>query len=96
MTFACFLIAAVSISGVPPFNGFFSKELIYDGALERGLIFYLAAVIGSFFTAASFLKLGHAAFLGNQRKRTERQRGSLADARADDRDRARLHRLRRL
>ncbi|MDD5383118.1 MAG: proton-conducting transporter membrane subunit [Candidatus Margulisbacteria bacterium] len=64
VTFFCFVIAAVSISGVPPFNGFFSKELIYDAALERGLIFYLAAVIGSFFTAASFLKLGHAAYLG--------------------------------
>ncbi len=49
---------------MPPFNGFFSKELIYDGALERGLIFYLAAIAGSFLTAASFLKLGHAAFLG--------------------------------
>jgi formate hydrogenlyase subunit 3/multisubunit Na+/H+ antiporter MnhD subunit len=64
ITFACFLITAVSISGVPPFNGFFSKELVYDGALERGLIFYIAAVLGSFFTAASFLKLGHSAFLG--------------------------------
>ncbi|MEI8175822.1 MAG: proton-conducting transporter membrane subunit [Candidatus Omnitrophota bacterium] len=64
VTFACFIIAALSISGVPPFNGFFSKELVYDGALERGVIFYLAAVLGSFFTAASFLKLGHAAFLG--------------------------------
>jgi len=64
VTFACFTIAALSISGVPPFNGFFSKELIYDGALQRGWIFYLAAVLGSFFTAASFLKLGHAAFLG--------------------------------
>ncbi|MDD5166268.1 MAG: proton-conducting transporter membrane subunit [Candidatus Omnitrophica bacterium] len=64
VTFACFIITAVSISGVPPFNGFFSKELVYDAALERGLIFYLAAVVGSFFTAASFLKLGHAAFLG--------------------------------
>ena len=64
VTFICFIITALSISGVPPFNGFFSKELVYDGALERGRIFYLAAVIGSFFTAASFLKLGHAAFLG--------------------------------
>ncbi len=64
VTFACFIITAVSISGVPPFNGFFSKELIYDAALERGAIFYLAALVGSFFTAASFLKLGHAAFLG--------------------------------
>lgn len=64
ITFICFVVTAVSISGVPPFNGFFSKELIYDAALERGFIFYLAALAGSFFTAASFLKLGHAAFLG--------------------------------
>lgn len=64
ITFICYFIAALSISGFPFFNGFFSKELVYDGALERGLIFYLAAVTGSFFTAASFLKLGHAAFLG--------------------------------
>ncbi len=64
ITMACFLVAAASISGVPPFNGFFSKELVYDGALERGWIFYAIALGGSFFTAASFLKLGHAAFFG--------------------------------
>jgi formate hydrogenlyase subunit 3/multisubunit Na+/H+ antiporter MnhD subunit len=64
VTFACFAVTALSISGVPPFNGFFSKELVYDAALERGWLFYLAAVSGSFLTAASFLKLGHAAFLG--------------------------------
>jgi formate hydrogenlyase subunit 3/multisubunit Na+/H+ antiporter MnhD subunit len=71
ITFTCFAIAAVSISGVPPFNGFFSKELIYDGALERGWIFYLAAVAGSFLTAASFLKLGHAAYLGKGNETTK-------------------------
>ncbi|MDD5194251.1 MAG: proton-conducting transporter membrane subunit [Candidatus Omnitrophica bacterium] len=64
ITFICFLIAAASISGVPPFNGFFSKELVYEGALKRGFLFYAIAATGSFFTAASFLKLGHAAFLG--------------------------------
>ena len=64
ITFACFLVTAASISGVPPFNGFFSKELVYDGALERGSIFYIGALLGSFFTAASFLKLGHSAFFG--------------------------------
>ncbi len=68
VTFICFIITAAAISGVPPFNGFFSKELIYDGALERGLIFYIAAALGSFLTAASFLKLGHAAFLGKPGK----------------------------
>ena len=64
VTFICFLITAASISGVPPFNGFFSKELVYDAALKRGVIFYILALLGSFFTAASFLKLGHAVFLG--------------------------------
>ncbi|MFA5394283.1 MAG: proton-conducting transporter membrane subunit [Candidatus Ratteibacteria bacterium] len=68
ITFACFIVAAAAISGAPPFNGFFSKELVYDGALERGFIFYLAAVAGSFLTAASFLKLGHAAYLGKIRE----------------------------
>jgi NADH-quinone oxidoreductase subunit L len=71
VTFGCFLIAALSISGVPPFNGFFSKELVYDAALERGAIFYLAALLGSFFTAISFLKLGHAAFAGKLNKEHE-------------------------
>ncbi len=64
ITAICFIVCALSISGVPPFNGFFSKELVYDAALESGWIFYLAAVGGSFLTAASFLKLGHAAFFG--------------------------------
>ena len=67
VTFACFVVTALAISGVPPFNGFFSKELVYDGALERGWIFYFLAVAGSFLTAASFLKLGHAAFLDKPR-----------------------------
>jgi len=66
ITFICFAIAAFAISGVPPFNGFFSKELIYDGALERGTIYYWGALLGSFFTAASFLKLGHAVYFGRR------------------------------
>ena len=68
ITCICFVITALSICGVPPFNGFFSKELVYEGALERGKIFYLAAILGSFLTAASFLKLGHAAFFGKIRE----------------------------
>lgn len=65
VTFGCFLVAALSISGVPPFNGFVSKELIFEGTIEKGyLVFFIAAVIGAIFTAASFLKLGHAVFFG--------------------------------
>jgi NADH-quinone oxidoreductase subunit L len=66
VTAVCFIVAAASISGVPPFNGFFSKEMVYDEALESGWVFYAVALLGSVFTAASFLKLGHAAFFGKR------------------------------
>lgn len=68
ITFTCFCIAAASISGVYFTNGFASKELIFDGVLETmgagRWIFFTAAALGAVLTAASFLKLGHAAFLG--------------------------------
>ncbi len=60
-----FLIAAAAISGIAPFNGFFSKELVYRGALDSGHpIFFWAAELGSFLTLASFLKLGHSVYFG--------------------------------
>jgi len=65
VTAICFIIAAASISGIPPFNGFFSKELVYRGAIQTGhTIFFYAAEIGSILTLASFLKLGHSVFFG--------------------------------
>lgn len=64
VTAVCFIICALSIAGFPGFNGFFSKELIFDAALESGTLFYIAALLGAFMTAASFLKLGGAAFFG--------------------------------
>lgn len=69
-TFIIFIITACSISGVPPFNGFFSKELVYEGALDRHWIFYACAALGSLFTAISFLKLGHATYLGKKGEAT--------------------------
>ncbi|MCX7001419.1 MAG: proton-conducting transporter membrane subunit, partial [Candidatus Sumerlaeota bacterium] len=36
VTFLCCLIASLSISGVPPFNGFVSKWMIYQGLIEMG------------------------------------------------------------
>jgi len=73
ITFVTFFIAALSISGVPPFNGFFSKWMIYQGVVELGrlggggnlwIIWLLAAMFGSALTLASFMKLIHATFLG--------------------------------
>ncbi|HHV95035.1 MAG TPA: NADH-quinone oxidoreductase subunit L [Clostridiaceae bacterium] len=64
ITMICFMISGFAIAGLPPFNGFFSKELIFDAALESHLIFYLGALLGAFMTAVSFLKMGRAAFSG--------------------------------
>lgn len=66
VTTACMVVFALSIAGFPGTNGFTSKELIFDAALETHVVFYLAAVIGAFMTAASFLKLTRAAFFGKE------------------------------
>jgi NADH-quinone oxidoreductase subunit L len=67
ITALCFGVAALSISGVPPFNGFVSKEMVFHGAWETGHpIFAVAAWLGAIFTFASFLKLGHSAYFGKR------------------------------
>lgn len=69
VTALCAFIAAASISGIPPLNGYFSKELVYHGAKETGLwVFMIAAMLGSTFTLLSFLKLTFSTFLGNARQ----------------------------
>ncbi len=74
VTFVCFAVAALSIAGFPFTNGFFSKELIFDGAIESGVLFYIVAAIGAFFTPVSFLKLGHAVFFGKPTRETQKTR----------------------
>jgi NADH-quinone oxidoreductase subunit L len=60
-----FAVCALAISGVWPLNGFVSKEMIFHGSLETGYaVFAIAAWVGAIFTFASFLKAGHAIFLG--------------------------------
>lgn len=57
--------ASMAISGIPPFNGFFSKLLIIIAAVEGG--FYLMAVLAvivSIITLASFMKVHRYVFSG--------------------------------
>jgi formate hydrogenlyase subunit 3/multisubunit Na+/H+ antiporter MnhD subunit len=75
LTFTACLISSLAISGVPPFNGFTSKWLIYQGILETGMngsyIFLVAAMFGSVLTLASFLKVIYSVFLGPKTRKTE-------------------------
>jgi formate hydrogenlyase subunit 3/multisubunit Na+/H+ antiporter MnhD subunit len=71
MTMISFLIASLAISGVPPLNGFASKWMVYQGVLQVGQegnkiwpVFLVAAMLGSVFTLASFLKVLHSVFFG--------------------------------
>jgi len=71
ITFITCSIAALSISGIPPFNGFVSKWMIYQGLVQRFtmdgspfiVVWLAAAMFGSALTLASFVKLIYATFL---------------------------------
>jgi len=63
-TFITFLLTAMATLGIWPMNAFFSKELIFDAALEQGWLVYAVAMLGAFLTALTFFRLGHAVFFG--------------------------------
>ncbi|HEX38106.1 MAG TPA: hypothetical protein ENG70_04515 [Candidatus Cloacimonetes bacterium] len=80
LTFVAALIGALSISGIPPFNGFFSKWMVYQGVLmtasKQGAtwqivinICFILAIFGSALTLASFIKFLHATFLSKLPKK---------------------------
>jgi len=59
-------IASLSISGFPPFNGFWSKLIIIIAAIQAGYLgFAIVAALGSILTMASFLKLERYIFFGS-------------------------------
>jgi formate hydrogenlyase subunit 3/multisubunit Na+/H+ antiporter MnhD subunit len=76
VTFTAALIFAMSISGVPPFNGFASKWMIYQGIIDFGagqgianslwIVWLGLAVLGSALTLASFIKFIGGIFLGRR------------------------------
>jgi len=79
------LFCSFAISGIPPFNGFFSKWMIYQGIIEMSsisvpgyqiwlLILLIMAVFGSALTLASFMKFLHSVFLGVRPKAYEKIR----------------------
>jgi formate hydrogenlyase subunit 3/multisubunit Na+/H+ antiporter MnhD subunit len=74
LTFASFLVAALSVSGIPPFNGFVSKWMVYQGVIqmdpaETGTaaslwpVWLTCAIFGSALTLAYSVKIVHSMFL---------------------------------
>ncbi len=63
VTCVVFLIAALSISGAPGFNGFVSKGMVIASAVEAHMpVLQLMLILASVGTFLSFVKLGYFAF----------------------------------
>jgi multicomponent Na+:H+ antiporter subunit D len=60
-----FIIGVFSISGLPPFNGFVSKWLIFKGTYEAGYApVTIIAILASVLTLVSFIKVAYSIFFG--------------------------------
>jgi multicomponent Na+:H+ antiporter subunit D len=59
-----FIIGALAISGIPPFNGFASKLLIYESVFRFNPLLSIIAMFVSLVTLASFTKVFYSAFTG--------------------------------
>ncbi len=59
-----FIIGALSIAGIPPFNGYASKLMIYESVYQFNPLLAVIAMIVSILTLASFVKVFHSAFMG--------------------------------
>jgi len=66
-TYFTFLAATLAISGIPPFSGFFSKDLILSKAFEQNMIVYVLALGGALITCFYMFRLLYLVFFGEQR-----------------------------
>lgn len=63
-TMVFFVIGALAIAGIPPFNGFASKLMIYESVFMFNPILSIIAMVVSILTLASFVKVFHSIFMG--------------------------------
>jgi multicomponent Na+:H+ antiporter subunit D len=59
-----FLLGALASSGIPPFNGFASKILIYESVYQFNPILTIIGILASIITLAVFVKAFFSAFTG--------------------------------
>ena len=83
ITYICFLLGAMSLSAIPPFAGFYSKDAIIEaiGQLHShvGYYAYGCVLLGSFLTAAYTFRCLFLAFHGQERMSDE-QRAHLHES----------------
>jgi len=64
-----FIISSMAISGLPPFNGFVSKLLIYESVYKLNPLLSIIAILISIVTLANFVIVFHGVFLGPKLKK---------------------------
>lgn len=67
VTYWTFLAATLAISGIPPFSGFFSKDMILEKAFEQNILIYALALFGALLTCFYMFRLFYLVFYGEQR-----------------------------
>ncbi|MCX6230552.1 MAG: NADH-quinone oxidoreductase subunit L [Bacteroidetes bacterium] len=72
LTYITFLAATLAISGLPPFSGFFSKDMILNKAFEHNILLYIIALFGALLTCFYMFRLLYLVFYGKQRIATVR------------------------
>ena len=66
-TYVCFAIGSLSLAGIPPFAGFFSKDSILAAALDHGWygeLLWVAGMVGTFLTGLYAFRMLFIVFWG--------------------------------
>jgi NADH:ubiquinone oxidoreductase subunit 5 (subunit L)/multisubunit Na+/H+ antiporter MnhA subunit len=78
LTAAAFLCCAFSVMGVPPFGGFFSKYLVFNGVIkDQDWIVTAIFLIGAVLTIIYLFRLFGMVFMGEQRMPEAREGSTL-------------------
>lgn len=67
ITWITFLIGSLAISGIPPFSGFFSKDLILEKSYVYGTLFYVLGIVTALLTAFYMFRTTYLTFYGESR-----------------------------
>jgi len=59
-----FIVGLLAVSGLPPFNGFVSKLLIYESTYQLNPIIAIIAILASILLLAIFVKVFYSVFMG--------------------------------
>lgn len=74
LTALSFLVCSLSVMGVPPFGGFFSKYMVFSGAIDTGHLWIsLAFLAGAFMTIMYLFRIFNMIFMGEAKTALARE-----------------------